>query len=148
MTVAVDKTKCIGCGACVMECSLEAIDLVDGLAVPDPKKCKDLGACVKVCPTNALSLSIQHQANPEQISPEAGSKFNLKDPCLILSVIIPKVMRRRRSVLKCLPLQAGMCGVEFGLSLNTATEGLPLYPGSCWVKAVSLLIHWAANFAE
>jgi electron transfer flavoprotein alpha subunit len=79
MTVAVDKTKCIGCGACVMECSQEAIDLVDGIAVPDPKKCKDLGDCVKVCPTNALSLSLPQQPKVE-LSPEAGSKFNLKEP--------------------------------------------------------------------
>lgn len=79
MTVAVDKTKCIGCGACVMECSLEAIDLVDGLAVVDPKKCKDQGNCVKVCPADALSLSIPQQAKAER-SPEAGSKFDLNEP--------------------------------------------------------------------
>ncbi|WP_088227703.1 electron transfer flavoprotein subunit alpha [Desulfosporosinus sp. FKB] len=79
MTVAVDKTKCIGCGACVMECSLEAIDLVDGLATPDPNKCKDLGSCVKVCPTNALSLAIP-QDSKDELSSEVGSKFNLKEP--------------------------------------------------------------------
>ncbi|WP_088189082.1 electron transfer flavoprotein subunit alpha [Desulfosporosinus sp. FKA] len=79
MTVAVDKTKCIGCGACVMECSLEAIDLVDGLATPDPNKCKDLGSCVKVCPTNALSLTIPQDSKGE-LSSEIGSKFNLKEP--------------------------------------------------------------------
>ncbi|AFM41860.1 electron transfer flavoprotein, alpha subunit [Desulfosporosinus acidiphilus SJ4] len=79
MTVAIDKTKCIGCGACVMECSLEAIDLVDGIAHPDPNKCKDLGSCVKVCPTNALSLSIPQEPKTE-IASEAGSKFDLKEP--------------------------------------------------------------------
>ena len=47
MTVIVDKAKCIGCGACVAECPVEAIDLVDGLAVVDPKKCNDLGKCVE-----------------------------------------------------------------------------------------------------
>jgi len=80
MTVIVDKTKCIGCGACVMECSLEALDLLDGLAVVDPKKCKDLGNCLKVCPTNALSLPDQPTKPNEKRDPEAGSKYDLKDP--------------------------------------------------------------------
>lgn len=79
MTVVVDKTKCIGCGACVMECSLEALDLVDGLATPDPQKCRDLGNCVKVCPTNALSLQNQPEQRKKDLDPEAGSKYNFKE---------------------------------------------------------------------
>jgi len=80
MTVVVDKTKCIGCGACTMECSLEALDLVDGLAVVDPQKCKDMGSCLKVCPTNALTLPNQPAQVKEELAPEAGSKYNFKDP--------------------------------------------------------------------
>lgn len=76
MTVAIDKTKCIGCGACVMECPVEAIDLVDGVAVVDPKKCNDNGKCALVCPTNAITPA---KAN-DQLDPEAGSKFAIKDP--------------------------------------------------------------------
>ncbi|HUS88596.1 MAG TPA: FAD-binding protein [Desulfosporosinus sp.] len=79
MTVLVDKTKCIGCGACVTECPVEAIDLVDGLAVVDPKKCNDLGKCVMVCPTNALALPNQPPQPKEKLDPESGSKFNLED---------------------------------------------------------------------
>ncbi|MCO1600274.1 FAD-binding protein [Desulfosporosinus nitroreducens] len=80
MTVAVDKTKCIGCGACVVECPVEAMDLIDGIAVVDPKKCEDHGKCVLVCPTNALAIPNQPSKPKEQLDPEAGSKFNLKDP--------------------------------------------------------------------
>ncbi len=80
MTVAVDKTKCIGCGACVVECPVEAMDLIDGIAVVDPKKCEDHGKCVLVCPTNALAVPNQPSKPKEQLDPEAGSKFNLKDP--------------------------------------------------------------------
>ncbi|MCL6459760.1 MAG: 4Fe-4S binding protein, partial [Gorillibacterium sp.] len=80
MTVLVDKAKCIGCGACVMECPVEAIDLIDGLAVVDPKKCNDLGKCVRVCPTNALALP-NHISQPKgTLDPESGSRFNLQDP--------------------------------------------------------------------
>ena len=80
MTVLVDKAKCIGCGACTMECPVEAIDLEDGLAVVDPKKCNDQGKCAEACPTNALSLPNQPAKPKEKLNPEAGAKFNLKDP--------------------------------------------------------------------
>lgn len=82
MTVAVDKTKCIGCGACVVECPVEAMDLIDGLAVVDPNKCEDHGKCVLVCPANALAVPNQSSKSKEEdkLDPEAGSKFNLKDP--------------------------------------------------------------------
>lgn len=80
MTVAVDKTKCIGCGACVVECPVEAMDLVDGLAVVNPQKCEDHGKCVLVCPTNALAIPNQPSKPKEELNPEAGSEFNLKEP--------------------------------------------------------------------
>lgn len=80
MTVAVDKTKCIGCGACVVECPVEALDLIDGLAVVDPKKCEDHGKCALVCPTNALAVVKKPSKPSDELNTEAGSKFNLKDP--------------------------------------------------------------------
>ncbi|KGK89865.1 electron transfer flavoprotein subunit alpha [Desulfosporosinus sp. HMP52] len=80
MTVAVDKTKCIGCGACVVECPVEALDLIDGLAVVDPKKCEDHGKCALVCPTNALAVVKKPSKPSDELNSEAGSKFNLKDP--------------------------------------------------------------------
>lgn len=80
MTVSVDKTKCIGCGSCIMECPNEALDLIDGLAVVDPKKCNDLGKCAVVCPTDALTLANQPDKPKETLDPEAGSKLKLKDP--------------------------------------------------------------------
>lgn len=63
-----------------MECPVEAMDLIDGIAVVDPKKCEDHGKCVLVCPTNALAIPNQPSKPKEQLDPEAGSKFNLKDP--------------------------------------------------------------------
>jgi len=70
MTVSIDSGKCIGCGACVVECPVEALDLVDGIVHVDPDKCRDHGSCVEVCPTNALSLDRQdHQQSMEN---EAG----------------------------------------------------------------------------
>lgn len=80
MSVLVDKTKCIGCGACVVECPVEALDLIDGIAVVNPEKCIDCGKCIQVCPADALSLPNQPDKPKETLDPEAGSKFNLKDP--------------------------------------------------------------------
>ncbi|KUO65344.1 MAG: electron transfer flavoprotein subunit alpha [Gracilibacter sp. BRH_c7a] len=84
MTVVVDNGKCIGCGACVVECPLEALDLIDGIAVVDPAKCKDNGSCVEVCPTNALALEkpAQGAGEKEQVPSEGGRKaeFNKDEP--------------------------------------------------------------------
>lgn len=56
MAVIIDKAKCIGCGACTMECPFEALDIVDGVAVVNPEKCKDCTKCTKICPADALSM--------------------------------------------------------------------------------------------
>ena len=80
MTLRIEKPKCIGCGACVVECPVEALDLVDGLAVVDPAKCIDCGKCVQVCPADALSLPDKPAQANEKRDPEAGSKFDIKDP--------------------------------------------------------------------
>jgi len=80
MAVLVDSARCIGCGACVVECPVEALDLVDGVAVVDPAKCKDTGSCVKVCPTNALSLP-EGLVKPSETPQESpGSKYELNPP--------------------------------------------------------------------
>jgi len=82
MPVVVDKSKCIGCGACVVECPVEALDLVDGIATVDPTKCKDTGSCVKVCPSNALSLDAPATKASDKVDPAAGAKieFNKNEP--------------------------------------------------------------------
>jgi len=47
---------CVGCGACVGACPVEALTLVDNKAVCDGDKCVDCGACVGECPVEAITL--------------------------------------------------------------------------------------------
>ena len=44
---------CIGCGACVGACPVEAITLEGAVAVIDASKCIGCGACAGICPVGA-----------------------------------------------------------------------------------------------
>lgn len=53
-----DYNRCVGCGACVRECSHHvtgALYAENGKALKQVDKCIGCGACVKVCPTMAWS---------------------------------------------------------------------------------------------
>ncbi len=79
----IDKTRCIGCGACVVECPTDALDLVDGIVVVNHEKCIRCGKCVGVCPANALNLEREGEgAQPEKRDPEAGKRheFSKEQP--------------------------------------------------------------------
>lgn len=59
MDFIVDKTKCLGCGACVKDCPADAIEMSGG--VPDvarfgEKLCIRCQHCLAVCPTGAVSV--------------------------------------------------------------------------------------------
>jgi len=55
-SLALDAAECIGCGACVGTCPVQALTLVDGKVTVDAGTCVDCGACVGSCPVQALSL--------------------------------------------------------------------------------------------
>lgn len=83
MAVIVDKAKCIGCGACVVECPVEALDLVDGIATVNPDKCENHGKCVTVCPSNALTLDPKAKAKEAPAGKVDGGEkkeFNPNEP--------------------------------------------------------------------
>jgi ferredoxin len=52
----VDKDTCLGCGACVATCPVEAIELdADGKADINGDVCISCGACAGTCPVEAIS---------------------------------------------------------------------------------------------
>jgi ferredoxin len=65
-TMSVDRARCIGCGACIDVCPVEAIALLDGKAHVDDARCTACGACADVCPENALQLAIRGELVPAQ----------------------------------------------------------------------------------
>ena len=44
---------CIACGACAVECPVEAITEGDNIYVIDADKCIDCGSCADACPVDA-----------------------------------------------------------------------------------------------
>lgn len=85
MAVIIDKAKCIGCGACTMECPFEALDIVDGIAVVNPEKCKDCTKCTKICPADALSMperpkKAQDKADAGQTAQSASAEEKKSTP--------------------------------------------------------------------
>jgi NAD-dependent dihydropyrimidine dehydrogenase PreA subunit len=59
MTSYIAKTipeECIGCGTCVEKCQMNAITLMDDLAVINEAICIGCGVCVHHCPQNAIKL--------------------------------------------------------------------------------------------
>lgn len=51
----VDRETCVGCGACVGMCPVNAISIVDDKASIDPDVCISCGSCMGACPVNAIS---------------------------------------------------------------------------------------------
>ena len=56
MAVKVDESKCVGCGACIESCPVEALEMDGSVVKVDEDKCIDCGACVGACPVEALEL--------------------------------------------------------------------------------------------
>ncbi len=52
----ISDEDCIGCGTCEQKCPVEAIDLVDDIAVIDETKCIGCGVCAHHCPEQAINL--------------------------------------------------------------------------------------------
>lgn len=47
---------CLGFGSCVKACSLDAIHIVNGVAVVDTSKCKGCGMCAAACPKGLIEV--------------------------------------------------------------------------------------------
>ncbi len=54
--IHVDDEACVGCGACVDRCWMEALKMDGDLVVADSNRCIGCGICRHVCPSDAMKL--------------------------------------------------------------------------------------------
>ncbi len=54
---ALEQDLCVGCGTCQDRCQMDALRMVDDLAVLDANRCIGCGLCVTTCPSGALTLT-------------------------------------------------------------------------------------------
>jgi ferredoxin len=52
--IAVCPVGCIACYKCEKTCPVDAIHIIDNLAVIDYDKCISCGKCIEVCPTKCI----------------------------------------------------------------------------------------------
>lgn len=57
MKAYIDREKCVGCGACIVNCPVEAITMLPGwVSMVQNEKCIGCGRCVEICHKNAPAL--------------------------------------------------------------------------------------------
>ncbi|MBN2898614.1 MAG: 4Fe-4S binding protein [Clostridia bacterium] len=56
MKVIINKENCIGCGACIKYCPMEAIQILAKVAKINEKKCIKCKACVTACMLDAIEV--------------------------------------------------------------------------------------------
>jgi len=66
----VDEETCTGCGDCVDQCQLEALELSDDTVSVNEEYCLGCGACVSKCPTESLSLVRVSNKKPPELAIE------------------------------------------------------------------------------
>jgi ferredoxin len=60
--ITIDNDDCVGCGACIDRCWMEALKMDGELAVRDFNRCIGCGICRYVCPTDAMKLVSREKA--------------------------------------------------------------------------------------
>ena len=56
MGIVIDKSLCIGCGACTGACGSDALDITSEGFAEVNDNCVMCGMCVDACPVGAISL--------------------------------------------------------------------------------------------
>lgn len=87
MMVSIDSSRCIGCGACMIDCPSHALVLSEGKAACSADSCLLCGHCVALCPQDAVTIC--GLADP--VVPYDPARFDLNPDTLL------NALRFRRS---------------------------------------------------
>lgn len=57
VTLGLDRTKCVGCGTCLLVCPHAVLSLTNGkVEITNKDACMECGACARNCPAEALQV--------------------------------------------------------------------------------------------
>ena len=71
----VDRELCKGCPECVAKCQMNAITMVDNVAVVNLDRCIGCGGCVIRCPEDAIRMV---KKEPEKVPVKDKDAYNMK----------------------------------------------------------------------
>ena len=63
-----EQDACVGCGACAEICPVQAVTVMDGVAVVDEEWCIGCGVCVSRCPTDAIGIGLRDDIDRGPVS--------------------------------------------------------------------------------
>jgi len=72
VTITTNAAACTRCGACVRECFMGALALVDGMVIRDESRCKRCGRCVSVCPASAVEVTVDREKTRAEVLARVG----------------------------------------------------------------------------
>lgn len=116
--IKIIKDKCVGCGLCIKACPLEAIVLVDKVAVIDLDKCNLCSGCVGSCKFNAIHIFRQSKPR-DDISNYKGVWVFAEARDEVISSVVFELLGKARKLAAELDTYVGAvllgCGVSGSL---------------------------------
>jgi len=73
----VDADECVACETCLERCQMDAIEMVDEVAVVNLDRCIGCGLCVTTCETGALKL-VQKPEDQQYMPPKSGAETYMR----------------------------------------------------------------------
>ena len=110
--INIDLDKCVGCGACEVNCPFGAISLKDSKAVVDGEKCRFCGSCVDVCGMKAITMHKEEVKNAVDKSLYKGVWVYAEQRHGEISSVVYELLNKGSELAKSLnvPLSAVLIG--------------------------------------